>query len=271
VAAKPAARLSEVFVRKIFAALIFAVTMIGSPAWTAEIAGGENIVVEYPPGLSAQTARDFAALLAGERSRIREWWGATFENEIRIKIVEERGPSMALVPAWRGEHGVMRMPLVRVKGNDAASLHELVHIYAPNANRLLAEALAVYAHEHLKGRRAHPNAGRDLHEMAAATTRDIKLTELDTVPTPRSLGRDAEPVGAYVAGGSFVRFLIERDGLEKFRALYALTPLQPGKREPGSPERWQTIYGQSLAALEQDWRQFLSERFPPQPTARTRN
>lgn len=257
--------------RKIFAAVILAVTMIGAAANAAEIAGGENIVVEYPPGLSSQTARDFAALLAGERGRIRAWWGATFESEIRVKVVDERGPSMALVPAWRGEHGVMRMPLVRVKGNDAASRHELVHIYAPNANRFLAEALAVYAHEHLKGRRAHPNGGRDLHEMAAAVTSAMSLVELDKIATPQPLERDGDETKAYVAGGSFVRFLIERDGLEKFRALYALTPFQPGKREAGSPERWQTIYGQSLGALEGDWRQFLSEHFPPQPAARTRN
>lgn len=256
---------------KIFAVVILALAMTSSPAISAEVAGDEKIVVEYPPGLSPQSARDFAALLASERGRIRQWWGATFENEIRVKIVEERGPSMALVPAWRGEHGVMRMPLVRVKGNDAASLHEMVHIYAPNANRLLAEGLAVYAHEHLKGRRAHPNAGRDLHEMAAATTAAMSLVELDKVATPQPLERGGDETKAYVAGGSFVRFLIERDGLEKFRALYALTPLQPGKREAGSPERWQTIYGQPLSALEQAWRQFLSERFPPQPTTRTRN
>ena len=257
--------------RKIFALVIIALAMASGPAHSAEVAGDEKIVVEYPPALSPQTARDFAALLASERSRIRQWWGATFENEIRVKIVDERGPSMALVPAWRGEHGVMRMPLVRVKGNDAASLHELVHIYAPNANRFLAEALAVYAHEHLKGRRAHPNFGRDLHEMAAATTSTMSLVELDKVATPQTLERGGDETKAYVAGGSFVRFLIERDGLEKFRALYALTPLQPGKREAGSPERWQTIYGQSLSALEQEWRQFLNERSPPQPVARGRN
>ena len=257
--------------RKILAIAILAWAVMAGPAPAAEVAGAENIVVEYPPGLSAQAARDFAALLAGERPRIRQWWGATFEHEIRVKIVDERRPSMALVPAWRGEHGVMRMPLVRVKGNDAASLHELVHIYAPNANRLLAEALAVYAHEHLKGRRAHPNSGRDLHEMAAATTAAMSLDELDKVATPQPLERGGDETKAYVAGGSFVRFLIERDGLEKFRALYALTPLQPKQRDAGSPERWQTVYGQSLSELEQAWRQFLSERFPPQPAARGRN
>lgn len=240
-------------------------------AWTAEITADERIVVEYPPNLSPQTARAFAILLAEERRRVRAWWGETFEGDIRVKIQDERRPSMALVPAWRGERGVMLMPLARVKGNDAASLHEIVHIYAPNANRFLAEGLAVYAQEHLKGRRAHPNAGRDLHEMASDITRAIKLTELDTVPTPRSLGQDAEPVGAYVAGGSFVRFLIEQHGLEKFRQLYALTPLVPRQHDAGSSRRWSDIYGRSLAELEADWRRFLDEtQAPPAKTSRDR-
>ena len=257
--------------RFIIAALFYALALAIAPAHGAEVTGDESIVVEYPPAISAATARDFATLLATERQRVREWWGATFENEIRIKIVDERGPSMALVPAWRGEHGVMRMPLIRVKSNDAASLHELVHIYAPNANRLLAEGLAVYAHEALKGRRAHPNSGRDLHEMAAATTGAMKLVELDKVATPQQLEKGGDETKAYVAGGSFVRYLIERDGLEKFRALYALTPLLPKQREAGSPDRWQTVYGKPLSDLETDWRQFLTERFPPQPAARRSN
>lgn len=65
--------------------------------------------------------------------------------------VEERGPSMALVSSWRGERGTLLMPVQRVKADDAASLYELVHIYAPNGNRFLAEGLAVYAHERSRG------------------------------------------------------------------------------------------------------------------------
>lgn len=71
---------------------------------------------------------------------------------------------------------------------------------------------------------------------------------------PQPLERGGDETKAYVAAGSFVRFLIERDGIERFRVLYELTPLVPGKREAGSPDRWQTIYGQSLGDLERDWR-----------------
>jgi hypothetical protein len=242
-------------------------------AAAAELSVDEKITISYPPNLSSALAQRFGALLVQERRRLRDWWGPAFEEPIRVTITEERGPSMALVPAWSGDHGTMLMPIQRLRGADAASLHELVHIYAPNGNRFVAESLAVYAHEALKGQRAHPNFGRDLHEMARERTGDISLVELDKVPTPNSLGRQAEPVEAYVAGGSFVRFLIERDGLEKFRTLYALTPLIPRRRAAGSQERWQQIYNRSLAELEKDWRDFLLKTIaaPPQSQVRQRD
>jgi hypothetical protein len=235
----------------------------------AEIRAEERITVSSPPGLSPATARRFADLLVEERRRVRAWWGPSFEEPILVKVTDERGPSMALVPGWRGERGTMLMPVQRVKSNDAASLHELVHIYAPNGNRFLAEGLSVYAHEALRGRPAHPNFGRDLHEMARERTEKISLAVLDKVPTPNDLGRQAEPVEAYVAAGSFVRFLVERHGMEQFRALYDLTPLIPNKRAAGSPERWRTVYGQPLEDLEAAWRQFLKDeiRAPVQTPA----
>jgi len=35
--------------------------------------------------------------------------------------------------------------------------------------------------------------------------------------------------------GSFVKYLIEQHGMDKFRALYALTPIAPMRREPSEP------------------------------------
>jgi hypothetical protein len=190
---------------------------------------------------------------------VAAWWGPTFEGQIRIKIVEERGPSMALVPAWRGDHGTLQMPLIRVQERNAASLHEIVHIYAPNGNRFLAEALAVYAHDLLGGRPAHPNGGRDIHQMAKPLAAKISLPAVDRIPTPVPLSRsDYKEDDVYIVGGSFVRFLVERDGMEKFRTLYALTPLVPGEQKSGSPERWREVYGKPLEELGQEWQAFLA-------------
>src|SRR5690349_24250541 len=103
-----------------------------TPLVAGELTVDEQITISYPPNLSQALAQRFGALLVSERRRVRDWWGPTFEEPIHVKITEERGPSMALVPAWRGEHGTLLMPIFRLRGADAASLHELVHIYAPN-------------------------------------------------------------------------------------------------------------------------------------------
>jgi hypothetical protein len=58
------------------------------------------------------------------------------------------------------------MPLRRVRDNSGALLHEVVHVYAPNPNRFLAEGLAVYLHTKLAGNAALPNFGEDLGRAA---------------------------------------------------------------------------------------------------------
>ena len=80
-------------------------------------------------------------------------------------------------------------------------------------------------------------------ERLATPTR-LKLPNLD--------GRDA-----YIVAGSFVGYLIEQHGFEKFQELYALTPLVPGQRNAGAPERWREVYKLDLAALAADWRASL--------------
>jgi len=55
---------------------------------------------------------------------------------------------------------------------------------------------------------------------------------------------------AYLVAGSFVRYLVETYGMEKFRRLYRLMPLEPGSRRPsGVPSRWRDIYGNSIGDL----------------------
>ena len=52
---------------------------------------------------------------------------------------------------------------------------------------------------------------------------------------------------AYVLAGSFVGFLIEKDGLPAFRRLY----------ETGN---YEIVYGKSLLSLEREWRSSLQEK-----------
>ena len=156
--------------------------------------------------------------------------------------------SRALVPGHLGDRGFVEMPLRRVRGNDGALLHEIVHVHAPNDNRFLAEGLAVYLHQKLAGNRAFPNFGASLDDGARGWLPGIEsLDRLDARANAAALGTVLNEQGAYLLAGSFVGFLIERYGLHEFRKLY----------DNGS---YEAAYGKALAALEKEWRSAISEK-----------
>ena len=205
--------------------------------------------------ISGSVEREFEEAFRKAHARVCAWWGSGYAGRFTVAIEESRGPSMALVPAWRGQRGTMLFRARATERGRAAITHELVHVFAPNANRFLAEGLAVYAHEHLGGVAAYPNDGDDLNETARDFADKADFNLLDRVATPARLetshldGREA-----YIVAGSFVRFLIESYGLDRFRRLYALTPLIPRARNAGDPGRWTEIYGKDIVALGKDWK-----------------
>jgi hypothetical protein len=209
-------------------------------------------------GVRSSAAVAFQSEMQRARVKVREWWGASFEGSISIETNTDRVLSMALIPAWRGERGTMIFGAKRVNAGEAATVHEMIHVYAPNANRFLAEGLAVYGHDLLGGPPAYPNFGKSLDDIAArSVNRDLAMA-LERTPTPNPL--EAVSKEGEAIAGSFVKFLIERHGMDKFRALYALTPLAPMQRDPGKPARWQQIYGESFEAMVDVWLAMLPKR-----------
>jgi len=209
-------------------------------------------------GINSTAAAAFQSEMQRARAKVREWWGATFEGSISIQTNTERMLSMALIPAWRGERGQMIFGAKRVNAGEAATVHEIIHVYAPNANRFLAEGLAVYGHDLLGGPPAYPNFGKSLDEIAGRSANRELAMALEHTPTPNPLenvSKDGEAIA-----GSFVKYLIERHGMDKFRALYALTPLAPMQRDPGEPTRWQQVYGESFEVTVDAWLTMLPRR-----------
>jgi hypothetical protein len=165
----------------------------------------------------------------------------------------------------------MDFPGPEVAMGQTGIAHELTHIYLPNGNRLLAEGLAVYVQQKIGSNPAMPNFGRPLHQLVREFTcgmhlvavpkpdlKDISFADADKIstPSPVTLRIGLIPYeSGYVYNfvGSFIQFLIETHGMERFRTLFNLTPLQVGKRNEGSPERWEGVYGTTLNALEKNW------------------
>jgi hypothetical protein len=195
--------------------------------------------------ITSSEAQRYCRYAAGERKKVEEFWGATWQDPIRIHISSSYRITRSLVPAHFGNRGFMEMPLRRVRDHTGALLHEIVHIYAPNNNRFLAEGLAVYLHTKLAGNPAFPNFGEDLQRAAVRSLAGVKsLEDLNDVRTPRPLGTVMAEERAYTLAGSFVGFLIERYSLPSFRNLY-------------DTNRYDNVYGKSLNALENEWRASL--------------
>ena len=52
----------------------------------------------------------------------------------------------------------------------------------------------------------------------------------------------------------------DRLPMDKFRVLYALTPLVPMQRDPGESTRWQHVYGESFEVIVDAWLTMLPRR-----------
>jgi hypothetical protein len=172
-----------------------------------------------------------------ERQKVDGFWGTTWTEIIHIDVDNRYKFSRALTTKSRG---FMEMPLTVVRAQRSALLHEIVHVYAPNTNRFLAEGLAVYLQQQLGGNPAFPNFGKGelaRHRLSAVSS----LEPLNNVRTPRPLRTVMQEQTAYILAGSFVQFLIENYGLTLFRNLY----------EVGS---YDLVYGKNLTALEREWR-----------------
>jgi hypothetical protein len=220
---------------------VLAIHGIAAPAVAANC---DNIEI-HSEQLTAREAEGYCLYAAGERKKIENFWGATWKEPIRIHVDRSYRISKALIPSYHGNRGFMEMPLRGVRNNDGALLHEMVHIYAPNDNRFLAEGLAVYLHHKMAGNRAFPNFGKSLDAEARERLAQIEsLDRLNAVRTPRPLGSVLDEQSAYILAGSFVGFLIEKYGLLEFRKLY----------ESGA---YESAYGKSLRELEKEWRDAL--------------
>jgi hypothetical protein len=210
----------------------------------------------------AAQAENFEVRFYQELKNLRAWsarvnWKQTSVPSFQVFVSTEYKISKALVHVWAGHPGRI-------------------------GNRFLAEGLAVYLQAAIGGNPAFPNFGRSLHQQShellqemipgfsAGNTKSLEqlhLSELDEIATPCPLtlrvGKEfcgEEPRGQariYSIVGSFVQFLVETRGHEKFNALYEQTPLVPFAQNVGAPDRWRSVYDVSLLGLEKEWKAMI--------------
>jgi hypothetical protein len=165
-------------------------------------------------------------------------------TDFHVFVSETYGKSRSLVPAWLGQRGWMEFPAYRVVAGNASIAHELTHVLFPNANRMLAEGLAICLQNEVCDVPVYPNFGDPLADQVAtflSVTYDdsapdmlwkMNLDAFEQISTPDelSLGFGGETIGAkpgfglkdgdddpppgevktvYAVAGSLVEFLLE--------------------------------------------------------------
>jgi hypothetical protein len=142
--------------------------------------------------------------------------------------------------------------------------HEVVHILADGLGdppAMFSEGLAVYLSERLGGDALKflGNPGETVDDVARGLIRADEAMPWGRLLTYTEIGsEESRPKIAYAESASIVKFLIEKEGLAKFREAYASlkndSDPETVARNCGLLER---IYGRSLEDIERDWRQAL--------------
>ena len=239
---------------------VLAFSLLSSTTLAADPKCKEPSISIDAENMSGADQKIFEQAVRAAIKKVCVWWGPTYTGAIKVNMEDSWGPSMALTPGWNGKRGTMLFRTSRTVEGRSAITHEVIHVFAPNGNRFLAEGFGVYAQEHLGVNNAFPNFGRELHDLAIQYLDAIDLFAMDRRATPDDLvTKSSIEQEAYIVAGSYFKFLINIQGLEKFRRLYAMTPMVPQSRgKSGSPERWTKIYGSDLKTLEKSWKQFLT-------------
>lgn len=189
----------------------------------------------------AEEARLHALKLLGEKNY------APVIDLFYLESREKMIPALGSQPAGWSEHQSNTVLLACNANIRPFHRHEIMHVLSMNLWKLpplleswLLEGLAVYA--------GAPCADYSLHEIAAHLQREKKLVSLHSLVFRFHKQNDLR---AYMQSGSFVQFLYETHGREKFRRLWenGVTHL---------PE----ITGKSYRATEMEWRGFLNGVVP---------
>lgn len=199
---------------------------------------------------------------------VSEFLGIQYDGDYRVDIGTRHRVSRALIHVWAGNRGFVEFPTRNIKRQNAAIVHEVTHIIAPNYNRFLAEGLAVYMQERFQKNNSPPILGRDLHQDTAqqdAIPLDdlIRETKDAFYYWSKAMSTTPENRNAYFHAGSLVKFLMENEyfgidektRLEKFKSLYGLA--DEGRH---GAKIFENVYGMEMKELENMWRSYLKKQ-----------
>ncbi len=236
-------------------AILASMLAFSSPSGAANLQT-DDISLSYS-GISDAQAQSFMRRAEEALGFVETFFDRKPARRINIVVTNTRGIPRAdnrsysiKIPASRIRGDAPGPP--RIEGRGPAIAHEITHLLAPSSghpSRYLDEGLAVYVQEKFgeeHGGRPYPTMGHDLHEETKRyALRNGGYVSMRNVDNLRRGGNRLVRSLAYLQEGSFVRFLIEKHGLQRFMSLY----------EGGL---YRTVYGKELREMEEEWHTFVS-------------
>ncbi len=215
--------------------------------------------------LAAQQIRAIGEQREAALEAIADELGVTFPGRVRLVFYPDSATKSDhtghLGAGWAWGDNIIEIysDLIRLD-----SYHELAHVVARRLGdppALLSEGFATYVSERLGADAlefvGHP--GRTADEVTCESAGAGELIPLDTLFRFTEIGSQASnsPV-AYPQAASFVRFLVERYGIDTFRDAYrTLASTDEPEGMLANEAAFAFIYGVTPGRLERPWRQSI--------------
>ncbi|KKL70688.1 hypothetical protein LCGC14_2102410, partial [marine sediment metagenome] len=222
---------------------------------------------------SARAAKSIAKRREQGYQAISEFLGTKSDVRIRLILFEDKRAKHRET-GHQGMGWAFGQTIVEVYGEEGHldPYHETTHVLARSMGSppaLFQEGLAVYVSERL-GAPALKDLGGGKSSLQARV-RELKRknqwVDLEKLLTYTEIGsRRTRPPISYAEAGAFVKFLIEKHGMAKFRRAYGeLKGSADANVHRGNKATLQTIYGQSLEGLDREWQSTFSAAGVPTP------
>jgi hypothetical protein len=218
-------------------------------------------IYSFPASLAARDASAIAAQRESAFRKISELLGVAYPEPVRVFFFPD-GETKRRETGHTGDGWAFDRTIVEVY-NEQTKLdpyHELTHILAGRLGdppALFNEGFAVYVSE-LMGADALKSLGspgKKVDEAVLAHRSEGKFIPLDKLFTFSDIGpEESQPTISYAEAASFIKFLIAKYQLEKFRQAYK--SLKNSDDEAIIHKNQQTfreVYGKLPSELEPEW------------------
>lgn len=227
-------------------------------AWTVEQLEGDRVILFYPSIMPEENVKSILENEERALSHVEDFLEVRYEGMVRVHVTAEclfrrayAGADM-ITYCYPLLYFQRRIPIA--EASEETSTHEMVHVVAyrlGRPSRALAEGLATAVHS-----LSAPSTSVDLHLLNKGL---LQIGELK--PIVQVLADVLEStLYVYNESGSFVLFLIQNYGIEKFKTFYRV--IQPLEDQQHVEQEFLRVYGLNLASVEGKWHRFLRDCAP---------